>query len=133
MEFTPFFCGHVCHLPGPAARLHSGDNNFMKSHLFFRPYDFTRFILLKIRTEKSLWNESKTATVGGHLRFQTRLQKRFGFIVRPQQPKDICLFRLQMSDNLQFFSYFMSVITSRYTTYRRVQRMTIRGHLSFNH
>ena len=35
MEFTPFFCGHVCHLPGPAAaRLHNGDNNFMKSHLF---------------------------------------------------------------------------------------------------
>jgi hypothetical protein len=33
MEFTPFFCGHVCHLPGPAARLHSGDNNFMKSLL----------------------------------------------------------------------------------------------------
>ena len=35
MEFTPFFCGHVCHLPGPAAaRLHNGDNNFMKPHLF---------------------------------------------------------------------------------------------------
>ena len=35
MEFTPFFCGHVCHLPGPAAaRLNNGDNDFMKSHLF---------------------------------------------------------------------------------------------------
>ena len=35
MEFTPFFCGHVCHLPGPAAaRLHNSDNNFMKSRLF---------------------------------------------------------------------------------------------------
>ena len=28
-------------------------------------------------------------------------------------PEDICLFRLQMLDSLQFFSDFMSVITSR--------------------
>ena len=30
-------------------------------------------------------------------------------------PEDICLFRLQMLDSLQFFSDFMSVITSRWT------------------